>query len=132
MVEIPTGSLIGLCVGCVVVGIILGRSAKVMRRFATAHTRAHGGAAAAAVDANMRTGDQSVNVVVDAHGVRRVDGRYDVSADPFVEEAQVVELHRRGDELLQLVESAADVPLTPAEEAQLLEFYRRRTGNVPR
>lgn len=128
MVELPTGSLIGLCIGCVVVGIIVGRTSKVMRRFATAHTRAHGGSAGAAVDATMRTGDQSVNVVVDAHGVRRVDGRYDVTEPaPLWDSEAVVLDEQRGAELLELVETGDEPALTPAEEAQLLDFYRRST-----
>lgn len=66
MVEVPTGSLIGLCLVCAVVGVVLGRSGRFMSRLAKGHARVHGSKADAQASAAVeaRTGEQTVNVVV--------------------------------------------------------------------
>lgn len=81
MVErIPTGSIVGMVIGALVIGILLGRSSKFMRGMAKAHVAAHsrGGDGGSAEQHN----DQRVTtvVVVDRDGVPLTDGRYDLGS----------------------------------------------------
>lgn len=46
MVELPAGSLIGLCAAVLVVGVVLGRSGRAMRSIGRMQAAAHGGSAA--------------------------------------------------------------------------------------
>lgn len=78
MVELPAGSLAGLVAIVLIVGIVIGRSARTMRRIGDLHARAHARSAAAAqakVDQRVQT-----VVVVDRDGQRVDDARYDVES----------------------------------------------------
>lgn len=82
MVEIPTGSLVGLCVVIGVLGIIAGRSSRFMRRAAHMHAAVHnrGG--------NQRN-DQRVQTVVMIDGATGQAQRFpvmDVTEDRSVSE----------------------------------------------
>ena len=61
MVTIPTGSIVGVALLALVVGIIVGRSSRVMDRIGRAHAAAHGGAATGG-DASAAGGHSDVRV----------------------------------------------------------------------
>lgn len=61
MVSIPTGSLVGLCLAVLVLGVVVGRSSRVMARIGRAHAAAHGGHAEGG-KAEARGGNSDVRV----------------------------------------------------------------------
>jgi len=89
--ELPTGSLVGLVMFALVLGIVLGRSARFMRALGTMHASAHGGAATG----GAATAHQTVStvVVVDRDGQPIVDGRYVLDAELAAPAAEIT----RGD-----------------------------------
>ncbi len=87
MTELPTGSLVGLVMFALVLGIVLGRSARFMRALGSMHASAHGGAATG----GAATAHQSVStvVVVDRDGQPVVDGRYVLDAEVLAPPAEL-------------------------------------------
>jgi hypothetical protein len=67
MVEIPTGSLIGLAIACWFLGVIMGMSARFVRGLARSHERFH---ETEVTTGDTSTGSQTVTVLVDAHSQR--------------------------------------------------------------
>lgn len=68
---IPTGSIVGVALLSMVVGIVIGRSARAMRGIGRLHAAAHGGSAASRAAAAGGNSDVRVQTVVVAAG----DGR---------------------------------------------------------
>lgn len=106
MVTLPTPSLVTMCVGFCVVGVLLGRSSRAMRWAARAHSRVHD--KGARVDANLKTGDQSVSIVLDASGARSaVEDSNGVAA--------IAAVHTEGRRESLQAGAATELPLLDAE-----------------
>lgn len=96
VVEIPMGSLVGLCLVVLVLGVVAGRSGWFMKRVGQLHASAHGHAeshadAAATADQRVQTvvmvgsdgvlrTDEDGEQVAGARVIRTGDGRYDLDA----------------------------------------------------
>ena len=122
MIELPVGSLVGLCVFCGVVGIVLGRSGRFMARLGQMHAKAHSRSDAKA----EATAHQNVQtfVVVGSDGQRR--------AVPVVDRSEVVgiEGHRtaeivEGWPVDQLVPGETDEYAWPVEDAEITSAVER-------
>lgn len=118
MVEVPTGSLVGLCALVLVLGIIMGRSSKFMTRAGALQARLH-----ARTGDQQMANDQRVQVVTLLDGATGTAHKYPV----VTEDRRVSELLASGDDVAELL-AADDEHLwsQSAQEAREPSWIRER------
>lgn len=112
MVTIPTGSLVGLGLLCLLVGVLIGRSGRFMSALARRHESVHAsGGAGGDASVAARTGDQHVSVVVAAQAQPKSYPLPD-QLDPS-QTVALVEYLAQGDRVLSVDAAAALDLLAP-------------------
>lgn len=111
MTELATGSLVGLCLFCGVIGIALGRSGSFMKKMGKLHASAHGGSASSRAAAQGGHADQRVQTVV----VVGADGQTDRGGEPIAVDRVLLDRAVRAasqgqTHVVELVEANEPVP----------------------
>lgn len=130
MVELPVGSLVGLGLIALVLGIVLGRSAKFMRGMGNLHASAHGGSATGGTAAAHQS--VSTVVVVDRDGVPLTGGRYDLDAVALPGRSGTFDELEHASSMGELVEGDSDAGWVNADHVAALRAYELANLEDPR